>query len=849
MFRKILYILIIIFSCNSTFAQKSKLVKLAQNYLEENYIDFGLSESDVQSFEVTDLYTSENNGVSHLYLNQTFNKIPVYNQVFNLSIKNEILHCAGNFISNLNEKIIPTETIIQPELALEKVYSHKGLSNHSLPTVKSSSNIPTSKTVFHESKDSAEPIQGILVYYPNNEKVELCWMISFYEADHSVWNQYFLNAQTGEVIDEIDWVHNCFSNEKSCNTAQLNKPTCNHTFHENTNDNIPEPKAVESYSASYRVFPYPAENPNETNSKIIQNPWTKAGQAGTLGWHDDGIVEYTFLRGNNVYAKEDHAANNQLGSSPIKNNRIFDYTANFSLNPDTYTDASITNLFYCVNTMHDVWYQYGFNEASGNFQNNNLNRGGIGGDYIFADAQDGDGYNNANFVCPPDGSKPRLQMYYWSNQPLNYISINSPENIAGSHRVNKALFGPSIPVAPQKITGNIVLANDGSNDPLKACNGFTNSVNGKIALVDRGSCNFTVKVKNAQNAGAIACIVCNDDQAMVDLAGSDGSINIPSAMVSKEVCEILKAMSQNNVNVSLTNSGNINYADGDFDNGIVAHEFAHGISTRLTGGPANSNCLYNEEQMGEGISDWVALMMTLKDGDFPEKPRSIGSYVKGQPANGLGIRPAHYSTSFEVNNFTYEDLCDARLNVPHGVGFVWATVLWDLTWELIDKHGFDNDLYNGNGGNNLAMQLVVDGLKMQACSPGFVDARDAILLADQVNNNSANKCLIWKVFAKRGLGYSADQGSTDDRCDGIAAFDLPPSCAPVLSVKQKMEPEIVLNNGENVNIDITVFNNSDQSISNVSVKDTLPNGWSFQDANGYAINSQYSNINHWHNSS
>ena len=44
------------------------------------------------------------------------------------------------------------------------------------------------------------------------------------------------------------------------------------------------------------------------------------------------------------------------------------------------------------------------------------------------------------------------------------------------------------------------------------------------------------------------------------------------------------------------------YLDGAFDNGIIAHEFAHGISTRLTGGPTNSGCLSNEEQMGEG---WV----------------------------------------------------------------------------------------------------------------------------------------------------------------------------------------------------------------------------------------------------
>jgi len=53
--------------------------------------------------------------------------------------------------------------------------------------------------------------------------------------------------------------------------------------------------------------------------------------------------------------------------------------------------------------VHDVWYQYGFDEASGNFQSNNYGRGGTAGDYVQADAQDGGGTNNANFSTPTDG--------------------------------------------------------------------------------------------------------------------------------------------------------------------------------------------------------------------------------------------------------------------------------------------------------------------------------------------------------------------------------------------------------------------------------------------------------------
>ena len=134
--------------------------------------------------------------------------------------------------------------------------------------------------------------------------------------------------------------------------------------------------------------------------------------------------------------------------------------------------------------------------------------------------------------------------------------------------------------------------------------------------------------------------------------------------------------------------------------------------------------------------------------------------------------------------------------IPHGVGYVWATMLWEMTWELIDEYGFDPDLYNGTGGNNLAMQLVIDGLKLQPCNPGFVSGRDAILQADLVNNDGVNQCRIWKAFAKRGLGYGASQGSSNNTGDGTASFDMPPTevldCSSIMGVSDATHAELSL---------------------------------------------------------
>ncbi|MCL4116059.1 UNVERIFIED_CONTAM: hypothetical protein GTU68_007461 [Idotea baltica] len=214
--------------------------------------------------------------------------------------------------------------------------------------------------------------------------------------------------------------------------------------------------------------------------------------------------------------------------------------------------------------------------------------------------------------------------------------------------------------------------------------------------------------------------------------------------------------------------------DSGLDNGIVIHEYAHGISTRLTGGPSAASCLSGNEQMGEGWSDWYALMFTLDASDFPEEPKVVGAYVLGEDANGAGIRNFPYSTDLSVNPVTYDDI--KSLSVPHGVGTVWASALWDMTWNLIDEHGLDADIYNGVGGNNMALNLVTLALKLQPCDPGFVDGRDAILAADEILYDGMNTCLIWDAFARRGIGYFAEQGSSVSNTDGTENFDLPPLC-------------------------------------------------------------------------
>ena len=159
------------------------------------------------------------------------------------------------------------------------------------------------------------------------------------------------------------------------------------------------------------------------------DPWLAAAgtpNAITLKWNTGAAAtDYDYSRGNNVWAYEDRANNNtgsiakSAASSTALPNLTFDFTPDYTVDPTQNSPVpnqrfNITNLFYWNNIIHDVMYIYGFNEASANFQDDNLGRGGAGNDHVNAEAQDGSGTNNANFSTPGDGGSGRMQMYLWT---------------------------------------------------------------------------------------------------------------------------------------------------------------------------------------------------------------------------------------------------------------------------------------------------------------------------------------------------------------------------------------------------------------------------------------------------
>jgi hypothetical protein len=273
------------------------------------------------------------------------------------------------------------------------------------------------------------------------------------------------------------------------------------------------------------------------------------------------------------------------------------------------------------------------------------------------------------------------------------------------------------------------------------------------------------------------------------MSGTDATITIPSVLIGNTEGEYIKSQLSANttVNVTLKDDPATSITpDGSFDNGIVIHEYGHGISNRLTGtGSGCLNSTSDKEQMGEGWSDFFAIMLTNKAGDNASVARGTGTYAIGQPITGSGIRPAKYSPDFTINDYMYGDTNGMEYTnssgqiVPdvHSIGFVWATMLWDLHWQYVAKYGYSSDVMaNTTNGSSRVLQLVTDALKLQVCNPTFIDGRNAILQAELATTAGADRCMIWRTFAKRGLGVNASAGSKTNINDQVQDLTVPADC-------------------------------------------------------------------------
>jgi hypothetical protein len=612
---------------------------------------------------------------------------------------------------------------------------------------------------------------------------------------------------------------------------------------------------------TYRVFAnqngYPMEGPHGDvipkltegldTTTIVDMPLVTISQLSKISTQDPWLTEDAVTTsGNNVFAYADVVAPQGFTdgdfTAEVTSQQTFDYEFREDQRDNSFANrkSAIVNLFYMNNFLHDFFYDYGFDEAAGNAQLSNYGRGGVEGDPLEVQAQDSAGLNNANMTTPADGGSPRMQQFLWNSKDAILGvdfggTVTSDASIGLLESTQLAGYGAQ---QYSDIVGNVVRQADDTAPINDGCDTTVNGpdLSGKIAIIDRGACNFTFKTLNAQMAGAIAAIIVNnnDDGTPAPVGGADDAVTIPTIGLNFAEGKSIYDLIDNGTAVTVEMFSNFPLKDSSFDNGVIAHEWGHYISNRLIG---NANGLNNFQgrNMGEGWGDFHSLMFLALESDLaiPDNqefglPYATGTYVENFDT---GLRRAAYSTDMTVNPLTFQyiesdstppGLAATNGGSPHAAGEVWAASLWEVYVSLINTHGF-------TVAQDKMANYLVAGYKMTPISPTFTEARDAIL-ANIIATDSDDFTLALAAFAKRGLGLGAvspDRFSTDNvgviesfetqlATYNASSFSLNPTFSG--NTLGYCSDDGVLDQGETGTVSVTIYNAGSELLSGVTAK-------------------------------
>ncbi|HET8797491.1 MAG TPA: M36 family metallopeptidase, partial [Thermoanaerobaculia bacterium] len=265
------------------------------------------------------------------------------------------------------------------------------------------------------------------------------------------------------------------------------------------------------------------------------------------------------------------------------------------------------------------------------------------------------------------------------------------------------------------------------------------------------------------------------------------------------------------------------------DQDVLIHELTHGTSNRLHNNGSGLNATMSGG-MGEGWSDFYARAMVSGADEDPNGVYAAGGYSTLLITAGFtdnyyyGIRRFPYAVMSNLgsngkphNPLTFADIDPTQINLTdgayprgpigsstafqvHNIGEVWASALFEMRARIITRMGWA-------AGNQRALQIVTDGMKLDPVNPTLLQGRDAILTADCAGFGGADEMDIWQGFAVRGMGYSAVATSSSSS-SVVEAFDVPNliAGAPVITGGSCDAGDGVADPGESVVINVPITN-------------------------------------------
>ena len=859
MVKSLLYTFLLSFLTIGLNAQSHTPVDQGMRYIEQKASEWQLTAEDYQGALISDMYTDKKTGNTYIYFQQAIDGVPVANAITPIVIakSGKVFNVSSRFISNAKNKVVKSQAKITAADAITAAATTLGVKPG---TINSPRAIVNGVHKFGKLDFVHNDVKVKQEYAVVDDKLILVWDMSLdLKGTADYWNAK-VNAADGMLVSKHNYTiycqhdHGKYAKHSNCAATHVAKKKADHQLTVNAAN------AALAMGGTYNAFAFPTESPIHGERTVFTDQIFPGGSP--MGWHDVDNTEgadYTITRGNNVHAFLDREGTDfSNGDEPDAGMELnFDYPYDLEAEADDNESASVVNLFTANNQIHDITYLLGFTENAGNFQQNTYGNGGNGGDPVIAQAFDGfeaapQTLDNANFSTPADGGSGRMQMFLWQNSG-GALSIDAPANITGF--VNPigtavAQFGGTIPTGNQPaITGKVVIAkDDNAGGPTQVCNPIVNAdeVAGNIALVDRGTCEFSLKAFYAEQAGATTVLICNiagadgpgtNGESVINMAAGERAdeVTITPIFVPKSVCDRIRLEINNGVEVTMTlqerDPIGPAYRDAAFDNGVIAHEYGHGISNRLIGGPGQAGCLTNAEQMGEGISDFFALLLTVEEGDTRNDSRGIGNYVDFLAPNAGGIRTYPYTVDLEINPRNYSEVPgftdDTGAVLIYSVGEVWTIAMWEMYWNIVDEKGLDVTWQDEDAGNFIVGRLAIEGMKLVGCNPSLIDMRDAVLAADEILYNGEHELAIWTAFAKRGMGWEATGGSPNDITDGLPSYEILPQAIKTLKISKSANT--LVEAGDQVEVTLTAVNHVPETKTGVFITDELPAGATYID--------------------
>lgn len=209
-------------------------------------------------------------------------------------------------------------------------------------------------------------------------------------------------------------------------------------------------------------------------------------------------------------------------------------------------------------------------------------------------------------------------------------------------------------------------------------------------------------------------------------------------------------------------------ADGDFDAGVIEHEYAHGLSNRYVGTEDGALGTHQSGSMGEGWGDWYALNHMHRNGY--QTSSALGAFVTGNKSRGIR------NWAYDENPTNFGDIgYDLVGPEVHADGEIWTATLWQMRKALVAKYGQQE-------GSDISERIVTDAMPLSPNDPSMLDERTAIVTA--LDNRYHARAdfdtlvdTVYSAFAQRGMGASASNHTTDDDptggndTDGSPGFD------------------------------------------------------------------------------